>query len=335
LKCAGSRFAIALRLEPALTESSPDRTFSRLDPVTWGTLAGLASAVGYTAANASLRSVAACDPVWVSAVKAFPNVVLVGPWLVLYWHRGQPVLPRPGVLATMALAALVGQLGRNVLFQWALGVIGLALTVPLCLGTIILAGALLGRIFLNEPLTIRTLISIAILVGAICVLSLGAGEAHRSVTATLHDGSTDAWWQMAAGVLAATASGLAYSVLGVVIRYGVTGRASLAATMFIVGVVGTGALGAMSLWRIGWEGMIGTAHDDMAMMLVAGVLNSVAFLALTRALQLASLVYVNALNATQATMAAIAGVVLFREALSAQLGFGVLLTIVGLLLMKR
>jgi drug/metabolite transporter (DMT)-like permease len=45
-------------------------------------------------------------------------------------------------------------------------------------------------------------------------------------------------------------------------------------------------------------------------------------------------VYVNALNATQAAMAAIAGVILFQEARSTELGLGVLLTIAGLLLMK-
>jgi len=70
-------------------------------------------------------------------------------------------------------------------------------------------------------------------------------------------------------------------------------------------------------------------------MLAAGIFNALAFIALTKALQLANLVYVNALNATQATMAAIAGVLIFHEAPSPELAFGVLLTILGLLMMKQ
>ncbi|MCL4201987.1 MAG: DMT family transporter [Pirellulaceae bacterium] len=300
------------------------------------TTCGLLSAIGYTGANGFLRAVAHCDPVWVSAVKAFPNILLVGPWLLALHFRGLPVLPARSVLVKIALAGLVGQVFGNVLFQWSLGVIGLALAVPLCLGTIILGGALLGRIVLNEPLTVRTLFSVGLLIGAISVLSLGAGEAQQSVAATLGNVSpADSWWRLAAGVAAATFSGLAYAVLGVVIRYGVSGRASLAATIFIVGLAGAISLGSLTLWKIGWEGVMATRSDDLVMMLLAGLLNTAAFFALTKAFQLASIVYVNALNATQATMSAIVGVLLFQEAFSPELVLGVVLTIAGLVLMKR
>jgi drug/metabolite transporter (DMT)-like permease len=134
--------------------------------------------------------------------------------------------------------------------------------------------------------------------------------------------------------VAATASGLAYSILGVVIRYGVKGRASLSITLFVVSLAGVVGLGGWSHWRIGWQGMWDTSMEDFGMMLLAGVFNALAFVALTKALQLANLVYVNALNATQATMAAVAGVLIFHEAPSAELGLGVLLTILGLVLMK-
>jgi drug/metabolite transporter, DME family len=300
------------------------------------TTCGLLSAVGYTAANGFLRAVAHCDPVWVSAVKAFPNILLVGPWLLLLYFRGFRVLPERSVIVKLALAGLVGQVFGNVLFQWSLGVIGLALAVPLCLGTIILGGALLGRIVLHEPLTVRTLFSVGLLIGAISVLSLGAGEAQRSVAATMSDVSqADSWWRLAAGVAAATVSGLAYAVLGVVIRYGVSGRASLSVTIFIVGLAGAISLGSLTLWQIGWEGVMATRSHDLTMMLLAGLLNTAAFFALTKAFQLASIVYVNALNATQATMSAIVGVLLFQEAFSIELVLGIVLTIAGLVLMKR
>lgn len=300
------------------------------------TTCGLLSAIGYSIANVFLRAVAHCDPIWVSAMKAAPNVMLVGPWLLLLYLRGHRFLPEPRVLKRLVLGALVAQVFGNVLFQWSLGVVGLAMAVPLCLGTIILGGALLGRIFLNEPLTIRTLFSVALLIGAISVLSLGAGEAQRSVSAGLDDvAPVDSWWRLAAGVAAATVSGIAYAMLGVVIRYGVTGRATLGVTVFTVGVVGVISLGTLSLWQIGWQGMQATTTEDLIVMLLAGLMNTAAFFALTKAFQLATIVYVNALNATQVAMAAIAGVLLFQEALSPELTLGILLTIAGLLWMKR
>lgn len=303
--------------------------------VVLGTLCGLGSAVGYTVANTFLRAVADCDPIWVSAIKAFPTMVFVGPWMLVLAWRGVKVFPDAKTLGVLIAAGLVGQLGGNVLFQWSLGIIGMALTVPLCLGTIILGGGLLGRFFLNEPLTLRTLVSIAVLIVAISVLSLGADDAHLSVVGSQGElGSSLDWWVLAKGVAAAALSGLAYSVLGVVIRYGVTGRVSVSTTLFTISLIGIISLGSWSFWRIGWDGMLSTDGHDFQIMLLAGLFNALAFLAITKAFQLASVVYVNALNATQAAMAAVAGVFFFQEARSAELGLGVLLTMVGLLLMK-
>jgi drug/metabolite transporter, DME family len=300
----------------------------------WGTLCGLFSAVGYTAANACLRAVSDCDPIWVSAMKTIPTLVMVGPWIAVQACRGRRILPELHVLWLLAVGALIGQLIGNVVFQWSLGVIGLALAVPLTLGTIILGGALLGRTLLHEPLTVRMLAAVITLIVAIAVLSLGAGDAYRSVARQTAHTPVDGWL-VALGVAGAMLSGLAYSILGVVIRYGVKGRASLSITLFTVSLLGALSLGAWSHWRIGWQGMRDTSPDDFAMMVAAGIFNAVAFLALTKALQLANLVYVNALNATQATMAAIAGVLIFHEAPSGELALGVVLTIAGLLMMKQ
>lgn len=300
----------------------------------FGTLCGLFSAVGYTAANACLRAVSDCDPIWVSAMKAIPTLALVTPWVVVQVCRRQKVLPELHVLWLLAMGALIGQLVGNVVFQWSLGVVGLALAVPLTLGTMILGGALMGRLLLHEPLTVRMLVAVLTLIVAIAVLSSGASDAHRSVAGSAAT-TRGAEWLVALGVAGAMLSGLAYSILGVVIRYGVKGRASLSITLLTVSLLGALSLGAWSSWRIGWQGMWNTSPDDFAMMLAAGLFNAVAFLALTKALQLANLVYVNALNATQATMAALAGVLLFNEAPSRELAVGVGLTIAGLGLMKQ
>ena len=242
-------------------------------PAVYGVLCGLASSVGYTLANICLRSVAHCDPFWVSAVKAAPTVVLIGPWLIVLKARGERVLPSPGVLLALVLAGLLGQLGGNVLFQTALGVVGIALTAPITMGAIIVGGAVLGRLFLREPVTLRMAGSIVVLLAAICMLSLGAGEANLAMQRSAAGGGVSAAPVVALGVAGACLSGLAYAVLGVVIRYGVSGRASLSTTMCTTAVVGLISLGVISASRLGVEGMRATDSADFAMMLLAGVFN--------------------------------------------------------------
>jgi drug/metabolite transporter (DMT)-like permease len=124
-------------------------------------------------------------------------------------------------------------------------------------------------------------------------------------------------------------------VLNVILRYCVTRGAPLPATLFTVSIVGLVALSSIAWLRIGTQGMIATAPRDWLFMLSAGLCNTVAFISLTKSLQLTSVVYVNALNATQATLAAIAGVLVFGEPLSQWLAMGIGLTIAGLLMLAR
>ena len=67
----------------------------------------------------------------------------------------------------------------------------------------------------------------------------------------------------------------------------------------------------------------------------SGVFNLIAFAALTKALQMATVVFVNALNASQTAMAATIGVIFFQEPLTGSMLMGVLLTIFGLWQLRR
>lgn len=320
----------AAAVNPSLYPPAHPARYGAVDPVVLGTLCGLVSAAVYTAANACLRAVNDLDPVWVSAVKAVPTVCCMLPWLFLHYRNGERLLPRPRVLAAIAAAGLCGQLLGNVSFQWALGQIGMALTVPLTLGGMIVCASILGRIFLGEPVSLRMALAVGVLLVAMGVLSLGADDARRSLAPVASNP-----WSLAAGVAAAGGSGLAYSVLNVVIRWSVGRHASLPVTLLTVSIMGLVSLGAFSIARIGWQGIAATSAGDWWIMLGAGICNAIAFVALTKSLQLTNVVYVNALNATQATMAAVAGVLIFREAVSEALIAGVGLTIVGLLLMRK
>jgi drug/metabolite transporter (DMT)-like permease len=302
------------------------------DPVLLGTLCGLFSAAGYTAANICLRSVAACDPIWVCAVKPWPTAVLTLPWLLWLAWQGRRVLPEFKVLAAIFGAGLVGQVAGNISFQWALGQIGLALAVPLCLGGMIFSAAVLGRLLLHEQVTLRTALSLGLLLLAVIVLSLGGEAAELAVREELHASTSPANpWLVVAGVLAGCFSGLAYSVLSVAIRYCVIQGASLPITLFTVSLAGILSLTLLAWLRIGAAGMLATSSRDLNWMLGAGVWNAISFLALTLAIKATGVVYVNALNATQALLAALAALVVFHEAATPWLAVGVVLTIAGLL----
>ncbi len=306
------------------------------DSVIFGTLCGLFSAVSYTASNICLRSVSEVDPAWVSAIKAIPNVVLIAPWMFVRMARSQHILPPPRVLLALFSAGVFAQLFGNVMFQTALGTVGISLCVPLVLGTLILTSALLGKFFLKEVITTRLAVAMGILIVAICVLSSGADEAHQSMQAP-GTAATDAAsaWELIRGVAAACFAGFSYAVLGAVIRHGVSDTAPLSTTLVTVGLAGILAVGTLSYYTIGWSGMAATTSQQWWYMGWAGIWNAVAFLALVKALQLTTVTYVNSLNASQAAMAALAGVVFFKETPSHAMFIGVGLTVLGLVVMKR
>ena len=55
---------------------------------------------------------------------------LVAPWLLYQAIRGRPTLPSGRTLAQILLVGLLIQVVGNVCVQWALGVVGLAVTIP-------------------------------------------------------------------------------------------------------------------------------------------------------------------------------------------------------------
>jgi drug/metabolite transporter (DMT)-like permease len=281
-------------------------------------------------ANGFLRAVSDSDPIWVSTMKALSTAACLIPWLVISVRRGEG-LPSLKIWLMIAAASLVGQMGGNISFQYALGQVGLALTVPLSLGGMIVGATFLSRLFLGERISVITGIAVSVLLLSIGVLSLGAEEARAQV---LQQAAANPW-QLTIGVVLACGSGLAYSVLNVVIRHAVQRGATLPATLVTVSITGLISLGIFAQQRIGLAGMLDTSHRDLAMMLAAGVCNAVAFVALTRSLQLTSVVYANALNAAQAALAALAGVLVFQEPASAALTAGVGLTILGLAILTR
>lgn len=298
------------------------------------TACGLIAAVGYMMANICLRAVSHLDPSWVTCIKALPCVIVCGPILLRRSFNRQILFFSAGDLFRTLAVALFCQIFGNVFFQWSLGVVGIALTVPLTLGAMIASGVLMGHWLLRDTITLRMAIASGVLVIAIFVLSFGAAAANESLVQSQVEGSSSQSWAIA-GVAAACAAGVAFSTLNVSIRFSANRGTPQSSILFSVGLVGVIVLGTVAYWRNDGLPIATTRREDWLPLIGAGICNLIAFWALTKALHISSVVFVNALNASQTAMAAIAGVLIFEEPLTMAMVIGCLLTALGLLQMKR
>ena len=302
----------------------------------------------YTAANICLRKLAAlnADEMWVTCIKEVVTVSVIGPWLLVQTFRRRFVLPSPRVLLTLVLTGLGVQLAGNLSVQWAFGVVGIAITVPAVFGVMLTASAAFGFAFLGERVSARSIAAIGLLIGSIVLLNLGAvtgdapitnpaetAAAQASLSVAMHTPSGPAWVFL--GVAAACLGGLMFATLSTVIRSTVTARVPVTTIVFVVTGMGVLSLGGLSAGRLGTETLLHTDPQQFKWMLAAGSFNLIAFLAITKGLHLTTIVHANVLNASQVAMAAVAGVLIFREAVNPWLAFGIPMTIVGVILIGR
>jgi len=319
-----------------------------LSPALLGTACCVASALGYTAANICMRKLAdlGVDPMWATCMKEAVTVAVVGPYLAVMALRGDSWRLPYRWLALLVLVGLATQLGGNLAVQWAFGIegVGIAVTIPAIFGVMLTASAVLGLVLLGESVSRRSAGAIALLILAIVLLSSGAiatsdrGEASDqkpSVEADPGEKGLSGPWLIAAGVGAACLAGGVYALLTIVIRTTGSRGVPVSRIVFVITAMGVLSLGSLSLARLGPETLRHTPPEHLAWMLSAGVFNLLAFLAITKGLQLTTVVHANVLNGSQIAMGAVAGIFLFRESLSAWPLLGICLTIVGVVLIGQ
>ena len=94
-------------------------------------------------------------------------------------------------------------------------------------------------------------------------------------------------------------------------------------------------LGPWCACRLGFGTLIQTPAGHLGVMLIAGAMNLIGFLLVTKSLQLISVVRVNVINnALTMALTVIGGIMLFAEPWNGNLGCGILLSIVGMLLIN-
>ncbi|MEL7266549.1 MAG: EamA family transporter, partial [Planctomycetota bacterium] len=232
--------------------------------------------------------------------------------------------------------------------QFAFANIGLSLTVPILLGTLIVGSGIFGWLILGEGIRRRMIYSMVVLMVAMVVLSIG--ERPPNITPMSILGLPPE----VSGVLAALLAGAAYAFFGASLKRTFRDGMSVPATMFCSGSIGfvmmVAAMAAGQAWAGGESvGMLANATDadatitlnfqspdprlgvsQWASMILAGIFNFVAFCLLSICVKSVSVMTVNLINASQAALAAVAGVMIYAEPVTAHVIIGIGLTFVGL-----
>lgn len=299
----------------------------------FGSACGLFAAVGYTITNIALRSVAdSGDLAWamyISLHKAMPAAALA--WGLIAYRKihGLTALPPLRLIIPLVLTGLVMQFGGNLQFQLALSYCGLALTVPSAFATIIIGGAVLGRMMLNEPITVRSVISQTLLISSIFILSISASDVSQAL------GDDRDVWDVLFGLLIAAGAGLSYGFCGVMIRRTVKTNLTVSASLVLISTTGVVVFFTTSIVHMGWREILSTPWETRGIMLTAGVFNAMAFFAVGNAFRHLSVIQTNMFNGAQIAMAAVAAVLFFAEPVTVWLVLGTAATVIGLLIMDR
>lgn len=312
--------------EPALPRDAATSDGVRTDVVK-GTLLGILSAVGYSAANVGLRDLSETKgldwAIFIAAAKAIPCFLAAWTMVLFRRSRGRQSLPAPGKRLPLLGAALMMQFGGNMMFVWSLSLVGLVLTIPLTFASLILGSAVLGRVFLNEPIEKQMLISIALVLLSISCLSYGA------------PGSLPAagWPTILLGLGTALLAGFSYGANSIVIRRFVGSDHSVSSVIVVMSTTGVCVLGTIGAVSVGADRIAAIPASQWQVILLAGICNAIAFFSVCSALRFIPAVRANVLNASQTAMCALAGVALFHEQVTLLIAFGISATIAGLMVL--
>ena len=298
------------------------------NPVLLGTLLTASSALNYSAANVFLRQMARPVDfdwaVWVTANKAVVSFLAALAICLLARRRGEAGFPPRRLVPSLLLAGFLTQVVGNLCFQYALSLGGLALTVPLTFSTLIITGAVGGRLFLREPVRPKTLAAIAVMIAAVFILKGGADEASAARTGGA--GSTTP------ALLMGCLAGVGYGGVGIVVRSARKANVPVSATLVWISATGVFGIGALALVRNGPGVFAATAAAEWLWMFLASLGNAVAFFSVAAAYGLLPVKRVNLVNASQAAIGGVAGVLIFGEPLTGFLIGGTAATILGLVI---
>ena len=325
-----------------------------MNPSTLGTFYCVLSAISYTLMGICQGAVAHCDPVWVNCVQASVSTGVFGLYLTFKSVRGRSGWPPLAVAVALMILGIITQLGGSS-YQWSISILGLAVGIPLQMGVMLAATAILGLLILRERISWRGVTALVLITASVFVLSIGAEAAEEatpaadpapgepsaaSASSATSGGGTEApapsgtiWVTL--GVAAACFAGVAFAILSVGVRKTVTEHTTPAAIMFFINGMGVAFLGPWAVGSLGLDGVIATSGRDFGVMLAMGAFNLLGFLFFTVGLKWTTVVRMNVINNGLTTaLTVLAGLLIFAEPCNRELAIGIMMALVGILLIS-
>ena len=201
---------------PSLKPPSQKPVLSR---ATLGVCCCALAAVSYTATNACLRQLSdmpGVNPIWATCVKESFAFSFAGLWILLRIFRGRPVLPPKKEFGILLVVGLAVQLVGNLGVIWAMGKIGLAVTIPTNYGALLLSSALFGRLILGERVSLRSMMALGLLMVALVLLGFGANDSAKAMAAA---NSASLSGSVVLAVTVSCLAGVVYAVLSIAMRH--------------------------------------------------------------------------------------------------------------------
>lgn len=297
-----------------------------------GTFYCLVSALAYTASSVCMRQLTAlgCDPLWAVFNRELVAVVVMGFWLagqVLFGRK--KVFPAGNTFWLLLLVGLWTEVVANVGLQWSLGVIGLAVAIPLSCSTMILGGAAIGRFWLGERVSARSAAAIALLLLSLLLLGKGAAVSSRLIVG---ESAGKLILKFAVPAIGLTVlAGVIYALLSSIIRHSLKQGLRPPFVAFFVPFMAIVGLGPICLARFGLATLLATPVEQLLPMAGAGVSNLIGFLAWIGGLQRTTVVHANLVVTSEVAMVALAGILIFGEPVNFWLILGIGLTSLGIL----
>jgi drug/metabolite transporter (DMT)-like permease len=261
---------------------------------------------------------------WIIFNKSACSLILCWSWVI--WslvNRTMPKMSVPLIILTLVNGVLM-QYGGDINYQLALTRVGLATAVPVNFCCLIISGALLSRVCLGESLTFRSMMSQAVLMGAISLIGLSRGTQAGAAS------EFSPW----VGIFYACCSGTCYGIGGVLLRY-ISQRQPILLTMALITLPGTPIFGIYGFTHLGVETLTNIPLSFHLALVGSALLNTMGFFLVLRAVRGLPIVLLNSISSSQIMLSALAGVMIFSESMSIYLCVGIGLTILGLLITDR
>lgn len=285
----------------------------------------IVAAISYTTVNVILRAASArTDPFVGSILRQIPVATLA--WAVVLatgaheFRRGDPAYVGGRLLGGLVLGGFLSFFIGNVLFFRALDEGGLGITVNGAQAGAVLAGLSLSALILRERPRQEQVAGALVIAAGLGLVALAQLDAVR-----------EHWY---VGLLFALLAGSCYAASNVVTRAVQRSRPALFVTLAAASIGGLIPLALAVAARGGLETASAAGLDlgTALAVLLAGCVNALALVGLTRAMKYVDVATTNTLSSSQVLWSFIAAVVLFGEVGSLAMIAGVICVVAGIVL---